>query len=67
MSLPSSFAGLSGDVLRVFEQYDWPGNVRQLRNVIERSMIVAQGPLINMDAVERYTGVRAAGSGHWDA
>jgi len=24
----------------------WPGNVRQLRNVIERAMIVTQGPTI---------------------
>ena len=25
-------------------RYHWPGNVRELRNVIERAMIVAQGP-----------------------
>lgn len=28
----------------VFQAYDWPGNVRQLRNVIERLLILASGP-----------------------
>jgi DNA-binding NtrC family response regulator len=25
----------------------WPGNVRELRNVLERAMILADGPVIN--------------------
>jgi DNA-binding NtrC family response regulator len=28
--------------------YRWPGNVRQLRNVIERALIVTRGPLIGV-------------------
>jgi DNA-binding NtrC family response regulator len=32
---------LDPDVLKRLESNDWPGNVRQLRNVIERSVIVA--------------------------
>lgn len=27
-------------VLEAFERYDWPGNIRELRNVVERSLIV---------------------------
>jgi transcriptional regulator with GAF, ATPase, and Fis domain len=27
-------------------QYDWPGNVRQLRNVIERAVILCEGPWV---------------------
>ncbi len=34
---------LSPDALATLEAYDWPGNVRQLRNVIERVMILAPG------------------------
>ena len=30
--------------LRLLEDYDWPGNVRELRNLIERAVIVTQGP-----------------------
>ena len=41
-----SIAGLSDDAMRLLERHDWPGNVRELRNVMERSTIVAKGPLI---------------------
>ncbi len=29
--------------------YPWPGNIRQLRNVIERSMIISSGPDLEID------------------
>ena len=29
--------------------YDWPGNIRELRNVIERSVIVSQGKTLQLD------------------
>lgn len=29
-------------------EYDWPGNVRQLRNVIERAMILGGGPVLDV-------------------
>lgn len=32
---------LSEDALAALQAYDWPGNVRQLRNVIERTLILA--------------------------
>ena len=32
---------MSDDALAALQTYDWPGNVRQLRNVIERTMILA--------------------------
>jgi transcriptional regulator with GAF, ATPase, and Fis domain len=30
-------------------RHDWPGNVRELRNVIERAMIVTEGPTLHVD------------------
>jgi formate hydrogenlyase transcriptional activator len=30
--------------LEALTRYDWPGNIRELRNVVERSVIVSQGP-----------------------
>ncbi|MEZ4405346.1 MAG: sigma-54 dependent transcriptional regulator [Polyangiales bacterium] len=33
--------------------YDWPGNVRQLRNVIDRLAVFSDGPLIDHDDVAR--------------
>ena len=36
---------ISKDSLRELQRYPWPGNVRELRNVIERAVIVANGPV----------------------
>ncbi len=32
---------ISDDAMAILQSYDWPGNVRQLRNVIERTLILA--------------------------
>jgi Nif-specific regulatory protein len=34
---------LTPDVLKVLESHDWPGNVRQLENCIERAVVLSQG------------------------
>jgi DNA-binding NtrC family response regulator len=31
--------------------YHWPGNVRELENVVERSILLAKGPLVEADEV----------------
>jgi formate hydrogenlyase transcriptional activator len=30
-------------------RYHWPGNIRELQNVIERAVIVSAGPALNVD------------------
>jgi DNA-binding NtrC family response regulator len=37
------------DVLRALQNYDWPGNIRELANVLERAQILAKDQLITMD------------------
>ena len=37
---------VSEDAMAALQAYDWPGNVRQLRNVIERTIILAPGERI---------------------
>ncbi|MCS6318047.1 MAG: sigma-54-dependent Fis family transcriptional regulator [Nitrospira sp.] len=34
------------EAMDVFMQYEWPGNIRELRNLIERLMIMVPGPVI---------------------
>jgi DNA-binding NtrC family response regulator len=38
--------GIDDECLAALRSYPWPGNVRQLRNVIERSLIVCRGRII---------------------
>ncbi|HET9963091.1 MAG TPA: sigma-54 dependent transcriptional regulator [Nitrospiraceae bacterium] len=37
---------VSPEAMEVFTHYDWPGNIRELRNLIERLMIMVPGPVI---------------------
>src|SRR5499427_6931477 len=37
------------EALQHLMAYDWPGNVRELENVIERAVVLTQGPTITMD------------------
>ena len=39
-------SGLDSGVLDLFRTYDWPGTVRELRNVIERATIVASAGML---------------------
>jgi two-component system nitrogen regulation response regulator NtrX len=41
-----STPSVSDDAMAALQAYDWPGNVRQLRNVIERTIILAPGERI---------------------
>ncbi len=38
---------LGSEALEVLEKHDWPGNVRELQNTIERSVVLADGPVID--------------------
>ena len=37
---------VAGDAMVALQSYEWPGNVRQLRNVVERTVILAPGDRI---------------------
>jgi DNA-binding NtrC family response regulator len=40
--------------------YHWPGNVRELENVIERSVLLAKGPMVEADDVKIESGIGRA-------
>jgi len=35
-------------IMKYFENYSWPGNIRELRNVLERAVIVSDGPQLRL-------------------
>src|SRR5687768_10661609 len=41
-----SVRGVDQDAMYLLERYPWPGNIRELRNVIERATILAEGDFI---------------------
>lgn len=41
-----SLEGLAAGTIRIFKSYGWTGNVRELRNVIERASILEEGKFI---------------------
>jgi transcriptional regulator with PAS, ATPase and Fis domain len=46
-------AGVSPAALRVLTEYDFPGNVRELQNVIERAFVLCEGGLIDLQHLAR--------------
>jgi DNA-binding NtrC family response regulator len=40
--------------LQCLQAYDWPGNVRELENVIERAVVLAQGPTIGISELPEH-------------
>ncbi len=47
--------GIHDDDMAKLCAYKWPGNVRELRNVLERSLIVSEGPLLRFDFLDGRT------------
>ena len=45
--------GISPQVLKAFQKYNWPGNIRELRNVIERACILCLGDTIELCDIDR--------------
>lgn len=44
--LNKSIIGFSAEVMTIFQNYKWPGNLRELQNVIKRATLLSQGDFI---------------------
>jgi DNA-binding NtrC family response regulator len=40
--------GIGPDAVKVLMCHDWPGNIRELENVIERAVLLSEGPLVTV-------------------
>jgi two-component system, NtrC family, response regulator HydG len=49
--LNKNVKGFSEDVIRIFHHYNWPGNLRELSNVIKRSTLLTSGEYVEVSAL----------------
>ena len=46
IQLGKKIAKVPREIMRTLQAFDWPGNIRELENVIERALIVSAGPVL---------------------
>ncbi len=49
--LDKHVVGFADEVLDTFKKYNWPGNLRELKNIVKRSVLLSQGDMIIMDVL----------------
>lgn len=47
-------SGLSAEALELLQAYLWPGNVAEMEHVLERAVLLAQGPLVRPEDLPRH-------------
>lgn len=40
--------GVAQDTMESLSRYDWPGNIRELQNVIERAVVLSRGSVLRL-------------------
>ncbi len=51
--LNKNVIGFSPEVIRIFQNYSWPGNLRELQNIIRRGTLLTQGKLMEKEVIPR--------------
>lgn len=49
--LEKEVEGFSEEVTTLFKNYEWPGNLREMKNIIKRSVLLAKGDTIAIDVL----------------
>jgi DNA-binding NtrC family response regulator len=50
-ALKKKIEGFSEEALKLLREYAWPGNIRQLSNVIERAVLLEEQPRVQPDSI----------------
>jgi two-component system response regulator PilR (NtrC family) len=53
---------IDSEVMAVLEDYGWPGNVRELQNVIQRLVLMSDGPVIELKHLPQHLLVASSAS-----
>jgi|SRR6185437_14620066 len=51
LELDKSVEGFNPDVLEIFYKYNWPGNLRELNNVIKRATLLTSGTFVEVSSL----------------
>jgi formate hydrogenlyase transcriptional activator len=46
--LGKKITAVSDDTMELLLRYDWPGNIRELQNIIERGVVLSRGPVFTL-------------------
>ncbi len=57
-----SFTGVSEEARLALLAYDWPGNIRELKNLMERSVLLGSGTVLEEEHLQLQA--KVAGDGH---
>lgn len=50
-NLDKSIRGFSSDAMQILLKYDWPGNIRELKNAVERMVVMADEDLLSKESL----------------
>lgn len=48
-----ALAGIAAEASDILASYDWPGNIRELRNCVERMVVLARGNILTVSDIPR--------------
>jgi nitrogen regulation protein NR(I) len=68
MRLDKEPLAIAPETMNLLEEYDWPGNVRQLENTLKRSILLCKGNIIRPDdvAADLHSATCKTGDAHVD-
>ncbi len=49
-----TFGGFSPEAIDIMKQYHWPGNVREVRNIVESMLVIERGKSLGAQDVRKY-------------
>jgi DNA-binding NtrC family response regulator len=65
MKYGKELEGIHKEAMVLLTAYDWPGNIRELKNCVARAVILSKGPMLQpMDFPEKITSQKVLLSGH---
>jgi formate hydrogenlyase transcriptional activator len=66
-SMTKRIEKITSDAMEALLRYPWPGNIRELQNVIERAVILTQGDVLRVSALPTHRALPSEGSTLADA